>query len=561
VPPVSVSVDVPNTMNKPFVLLLLLVSAVNAAGCAAIHHLDDYTTGGGGAGGPSSKDDPKMTPPGGSDTTTPATTCTTHRACTDAATAAAGGIATPAVCVKASGKCASLVTAECSRVHGDPSNENAILLGTLFGSDPVSATSERAAVLAAEEINTADGAKGLPPTTTSGEVRPIVIVACDAQGGALQATRHLVDDLHVPAIIGPAAGEDVVAATQQVSAKGGTLLMTEAVASSVTNLADEGLTWRLVPSDSQRAKLVIQQINALEDLLRATRSLTSVKLGIVHPANALGESAREAIRGKLILNGRFITDPANAANVSLDTYPPGDMAAARNIATRYAATFKPDIVFVASKDEVTGVIVPLEQALTVARVLNRPYYLATDAAKTDDFLSALAAPDMPADIKRRVRGVGVRPDASSATVLSDFVTAFTRRHGVAPGPPSSQTTASAAAAYDATYAIAYAIAATPHLPLFGPSVAQGLRSLAIGDAFTVGPSSVEAVVRALEANRSVALRGTFSSMQWDLTGDMSTGSVEVWCIGSLSGRPVFGSSGLTMDVANQVIGGAFVQCQ
>jgi hypothetical protein len=329
-------------------------------------------------------------------------------------------------------------------------------------------------------------------------------------------------------------------------------------ASAISNLADGDLTWRATPSDTQRAKLVIEQIKDLETVLRATRALTTVKLGIVHPTDALGSSAHDAISGKLILNGRFIGDAANAPNVSVDPYEPGNTTAQAAVATKYAVTFKPDIVFVTAAEQVAAMMVPLEQALTAARAVNRPYYVLTDAARTQELLDAVASSSLPADIRRRIRGVGVKPDTSSTPVLDAFRAAFTASYGA---PPAEAFAAGAALSYDAMYAVAYALAAMPGAPPSGTTVAHGLRTLAVGSPAVVGAKGVGPVMHDLASGKSVALRGTFGLLQWDTSGDIMGGTVEVWCLGTSAGAPVFGSSGVTMDVQTQVVGGAFVQCQ
>jgi branched-chain amino acid transport system substrate-binding protein len=555
-------------MRHPLLLLAIACTAVGSAGCAAFHHLDEYTTsearpvdGNAVVNG----EDPAAPGAGvAPKSENPSTGCKSNRECTTIVNAG-GTLSTgraapiPAVCVKATGKCEPLGSTECPRLYGDYTSDDAVVLGTLLGaSDPETASPlERAALLAAEEINAASG--GLPPLTPAGASRPLVVVGCNTGSGVLAATKHLVEQLHVAAIVGPLAGEDVVDVTQQVSAKGGTLLMTPAsVASPISQLADEGLTWRTVPSDAQRARLVIEQMNELETLLRATRSLTTVKLGIVHATNVLGLSARDAISGKLILNGRFINDAANAANVSVDSYAPSDATSSAAIATRYATAFKPDIVFVTSADQVDGLVVPLEKALTAARAVLRPYYVFTDAAKSDQLLAAISSSALPADIKRRIRGIGVRPESNSVPVLADFDAAFAARYGSA--LPASAAS-SAAGSYDSMYAIAYAIAATADVPLDGASVAHGLRALGVGDPVTVGAKGIGQVIQSLATRKSVSLRGTFSAMQWDSSGDITSGTAEVWCIGGAATAPTFGSSGLTMDVQTQVVGGAFVQCQ
>jgi ABC-type branched-subunit amino acid transport system substrate-binding protein len=512
-------------MRLPLSLSLpLSFTALLGSGCALVHGLGDYSFAG------DTNDTPVATA-GEAPIVPRAVQCHENSECNEGQ-----------VCVSES--CVSLKTPQCPRIAGHI-GDDAIILGALLSEGTNSATDalEAAAFLAVEEIN------------ASRTMPPLAVVGCNASGDILSGTRHLVEELHVPAIVGPTAAEDVVDVTQQISARGGTLIMTPTAAvSAISQLADEGLTWRALPSDGQRAKLVIQQMQDLETLLRNTRSLTTVNLGIVHASDARGESAYEAIRGKLILNGRFITDPANEPNVSVDTYAPGALQSA--LAGKYADAFKADIVFITAVEQVTGFIVPLEQALTEARAVNRPYYVVTDAAKTDVLLGAIAS--LPADAKRRIRGVGMKPDPSSAPVLADFGEAYATRYGTE--PPLAVASA-AAVSYDAMYAIAYAIAATSDRAPTGAGVAQGLRTLGVGEAAAVGAKQARSVIEQLESRKSVSLRGTFAPLQWDASGDLSTGTVEVWCIGTRDGTPIFGGSGLTMDVQTQVVGGAFVQCQ
>lgn len=538
-------------------LFLFFVSASAAAtGCASLYHLEEYTTEGEKpaiTSPPAPIDDDAATPgKGGEDGAVPSTSCDTNVECNRFTTAGGSGSiasgATPSVCVKATGRCAALGSLDCPRISGDFLDDGAVVIGTLLGGEDL--TLERAALLAAEEI-------GALPAPKGGKVRPLVVVGCNATVDVTRAARHLVDDLRVPAIVGPTAGDDVMSITQQISKQGGTLLVTPtSPVSSISKLADNDLTWRVLPSDTQRAKLVIAQMNDLESVLRSTRALTTVKLGVVHRADASGLSARDSISGKLIINGRFINDAANAANVSLDGYTakPGVASPLESVVAKYAGTFKPDLVFVTAPEQVADLIVPLEAALTAGRVVNKPYYICTDAAKTQAFLDAIDAAALPTDIRRRVRGVGVKPDTGSAAALDTFTAAFTQRYGTKPSAFP------AALSYDAMYAVAFAIAATTDVAVSGASVAKGLRALGVGDAFTIGADQSATIMESLAAGTSVSLRGTGSVLQWDPSGDLAGGTAEVWCIGTAA-PAAFASGGLTMDVQTQVVGGAFVQCR
>lgn len=553
------------TMRHVLLFISLGTTPLLLGGCALIEGLGDYSFSDDSNAPPGETNTPNETNPTGVDSGN-GEACQVNSDCAVPTSAPGDGISPalgasdPRVCVKQTHTCASLLSAECPRYAGDLV-DNAIIVGAILGDENGSPRDalEKAAFLAVEEIDSANGAGGLPPTAADGTTRPLVIVGCNASANVVTATHHLVGDLHVPAVIGPVGAEAVVEATQQVTVKGGTLLMTPtSPVSAISNLADDGLTWRATPSDAQRAKLVIEQMNELETLLKTTRSLTTVKLGVVAPSDANGTSARDAITGTLILNGKFITDAANAPNVSLDAHQAGDKDALSGIATKYATTFKPDIVFITSKEQVVDFIVPFEKALTAARAVARPYYVVTDAGKTEELIDIIATAAVPADTRRRIRGVGIKPDTSSAPVLATFGAAYSAKYSA---EPIASIIPSAALSYDMTYAIAYAIAATPDLAVSGKSVAQGLRTLGVGEPATVGTKDARSVVSQLASRKSVSLRGTFATMSWDFSGDIAAGTLDVWCVGTKEGAPTFGSSGLTMDVQTQVIGGAYVQCQ
>lgn len=564
-------------------------AAALATGCSSLFNLDQYSAGDRPdamtADGVGIGDGGVADPDGAADSVVAAAPeCTTNAQCTAQATlegppeagasptaAPDGGVAAPftgaidggtipALCVQSVGKCARLLTADCPTFYGDYLNDNAVVLATFYITSGASGASnvprQQAAILAAQEINSSIAGGGLPPLTPQGPARPLVVVQCDPSQNTVRTAQHLMNDLHTPAIVGPNAAQDVIDVTEQVSTKTGALLMSPtALASPITYLVDNGLTWRDVPSDDQRAKLLIEQINEIETMLHDTRGPT-LKLGIVYRTDALGLSALDSISGKLIFNGHFISDAANASNVSLDHYDVANNIPSQTaIATRYASAFVPDIVFITAQEQVADVVIPLEQALTAAGAVNRPYYLCTDAAKTQAFLSGVKAANVPPDFAGRVRGIGVRPDGDSASVFAAFNTAFTSQYGSNPG------TSGMGSSYDAMYSIAYAIAATPGMPVTGASVAQGLGSLGAGMTISVGQGQANIALQTLAGGKSIALRGTFSAMLWDTNGDIVGGTAEVWCVGVASGTAAFGSSTLTMDVGTQVISGTYTQCQ
>lgn len=546
-------------------------------GCASVFDLDRYSVGDSADAAPESSkpDAPDARVDGaarsdgatssqdagdGGGYASPDAACTTNADCVVNAMGASaddGGSAT--ICVKATGQCAALQSVDCPGVYGDYSSDDAIIIGTYFATSGAAASMnlprQQAALLAAMEIDSPGAGGGLPPVTPQGGVRPLVVVQCDPSTDAMRTARHLVQDLHVPAIIGPDADQDVIDVTQNVSATDGTLLMTpSAQASTISTLSDSGLTMRDVPADDQRAALILDQLNQIQAMLLGPRG-PLLKLGIVYRDDVTGQSVLSSISGTLRFNGQPITAPVNATYVSVDHYDvASDVAAQTAIGVKYGG-FDPDIVLVTAPEQITNVVIPLEQSLTLSNTPKHPYYLFTEAAKVSALLSGIGQPNVPADFPSRLRGIGVTPDAASAQTFAAFDAAFTSAYGSNPGVPDMGTS------YDAMYAIAYAIAATAGTPLSGPSIATGLSMLGSGTAVSVGAAQASAALQSLASGQSIALQGTFTAMQWAANGDIAGGTLEVWCVGTSSGAPAFASSGRTMDVGTQAPSGAYSPCQ
>ena len=165
--------------------------------------------------------------------------------------------------------------------------------------------------MAAEEINQTGG---IPPAAVGGNTRPLVVVSCDESTDLVRAAKHLALDLRVPAIVGPNTSQDTLDVSNKVTIPAGTLVMTPtAVASGIADLSDQGLTWLMVPSDVQRAPLMIEQIGELETMLRTERATPTIKLGVIFRNDALGIGTRTSLN-TMSLNGKSLTDSISAGN-------------------------------------------------------------------------------------------------------------------------------------------------------------------------------------------------------------------------------------------------------
>jgi branched-chain amino acid transport system substrate-binding protein len=492
--------------------------------------------------------------------------CTTNRECTDRATAAARAATVtandagkgmgiiPAICLQAAHHCAPLLTEDCTTVTGDYLNDAALVIGSLFSTTGAQATTnlarQQSAILAVEEINAAGG---IPAGGTSASGRPLVMVSCDEAAQLLDAGTHLVHDLAVPAIIGPNTSQDTLDISNMLTIAAGTVVISPtAVASSISDLIDRNLTWLMVPSDVQRAPLMIQQLNTLEAEIEKARGTSTVKLGVIFRNDALGVGTRVSLN-TLVLNGKPLSDPVNlGANVRIDGYDFKQVD--QSALVRAYVEFAPDIIVVAGTAEsITNIVVPLEQGWPAGARSPRPHYVLIDSAKTPELIAAVTGND---DLRRRIRGTGVTPGPDSRSVYNAFKVDYELRF-----PGSSSSISGMGPAYDATYAVAYALAATRDSAPNGANVARGFRRLSGGPTrMELQGTQILAAFQKLVAGENITAIGTFGPLAWNDDGAVLGGTIEMWCIGAANDMPAYQSSGLTLDVASGQLSGHYAQC-
>jgi ABC-type branched-subunit amino acid transport system substrate-binding protein len=483
--------------------------------------------------------------------------CTTNRQCTERASASSdadgGAQVVPSLCIMPAGKCVPVLSEDCLSITGDYLNDKAVLIGSLFSIKGAQASTnlarQQSAMLAVEEINAAGG---IPAGATSADGHPLVMVSCDESMNLLRAGQHLVEDLKVPAIVGPNTSQDTLDLSNKLTIAAHTLVLSPtAVASSIADLRDDGLTWQIIPTDVQRAPLMIQQITALETRLRQERSKPTIKLGVVYRDDALGQGTRVSLNA-LMLNAKPLADSVNLGdNVRIDPYD-FRQANQQPLVDAYVR-FAPDIIVLAGTAEViTNVMVPLEAAWP-GPADSRPQYILIDSAKVPELLTAVMGND---DLRKRIRGTGVTPSPRSIAVNDTFMVSYGARFA---GQPAN--IFGMGPAYDSTYAIAYGIASLRGAAITGPSIAQGLRGLTRGGSYVeVQSTKVLAAFGKLAAGESITAIGTFSTLQWTDNGAILGGTLEMWCIASPNGKPGFDQSGLTFEVAVGQSAGQYTQC-
>jgi len=493
--------------------------------------------------------------------------CTTNQECTDRLSAEASGEAggpgsgvVAAACIKTPiPHCVKLLSEDCDGITGDYTNSQAIFVGSLFSTKgPTAATNlqrQKAAALGIEQINIAGG---VPAGSTSANPRPLVMVSCDESTNLVRAATHLVTDLHVPAIVGPNTSQDTLDVSTKVSVPGGTVVMSPTgVASSIASLTDNDLTWLMVPSDVQRAPLMINQIGVLETQLKADRAVKTIKLGIVFRNDALGIGTRTALND-LMINGKSL---AGNENVQINPYNGAD-ADQQALVEKYLA-FLPDIIVLAGTAEsITKVMVPLETQWPMngsnMDLVPRPYYVLIDSNKVKELTDT--ATNNTHDLARRVRGTGLNPGPVGSDSAATY-NGFLLDYGVRYSGESASNASGTGPAHDAAYAIGLALAATHTEPVSGASVAAGLRRLAGGSTkLNATETNVLPAFQKLTTGEKITVTGTFGALDWDTNGAVQGGTLEMWCIGGTSAKPAYASSGLLFDIKSQTMSGTYVPC-
>ncbi|HTU59042.1 MAG TPA: hypothetical protein VMF89_11425, partial [Polyangiales bacterium] len=319
------------------------------------------------------------------------------------------------VCVQASHTCVPVKSEDCATVTGDYRNDDAIIIGAMYafsGAQAGTSTARHnAALLAIQEIASAGG---IPRGDSSASARPLAMVSCDASVDVVRAGEHLVEALHVPAIVGPNGSQDTLDLSRQVSVPGGTLVLTPtALASSIADLSDNGLTWQMVPTDLQRGQLLTIAIESMAEALKDERRLEKVKFAAVFREDALGIGTRTSLND-LTINQLPLTTVVSRGEARIDAY---DASAPDQLATvRAYVEFAPDIIVLAGTAElILEILVPLENAWPVGRP--RPYYMLIDSLKIPELLDAVTNND---ELRKRVRGTGVVPSPRSRSVYDAF---------------------------------------------------------------------------------------------------------------------------------------------
>ena len=479
---------------------------------------------------------PKTTPEAGTDA--PAL-----NRCVDAGAAPTGDctntkcsatLGEPAIC--RNNACVKLKSEHCPIVIGKVDDDRTIIIGSIAPINGASANegvSVRNSIdLALREINT----RGIPTDDVCEAPRPMALVGCDEneevdiKGGA----NHLVNELGVQAIIGANFSGDTIHATT-VTLPGKVLLISpSATAARITTLegaTQEGtrLMWRTSPSDVIQSEAMRSVYVELEAAVKAAPGgPTNAKVAIISKSDAYGLGIDQALRNGLSVNGKPHGDASNNGLVEFRCYNPPATAAtgtaecpvANTMASAVTAlqTLKPEsIILTGTAEAVLDILIPYE----ASNPTPKPRWLLPDGIRTAELTNY--AKDKP-DFIARVRG-------TVPGVVTPLAQAFFNIRYTAAFPENPTLVFGMAGAYDATYMIAYGIAANGSKPITGIEIAKNLAKLAGGtEKIDVGPARLSAGFAALTSGGAVDLNGTSGPLDFDPATGEARSDIAVWCL-------------------------------
>jgi len=448
--------------------------------------------------------------------------------------------------------CVSLISEDCPivRFPDGADRNNLVFVGTILPTgglfEQLILPLQNAAQLAFDDFNAATSLQG---------GRAVGWIGCDDTLGVTQserAARHLVEQVGVPALIGPAFSESSKQVAENVTIPNGVFQISSATASVLSLLEDDNLYWRIMPTD-------LFQVNAFID---RTATLQPARLLVLYKDDAYGQGLYNDMLSGLVdglptTTIKFLSydDPTmfgGDINALLASYGGvlGDALDEEGIAQTEDSYDNPS-------DHYTDILI-LGSSEAEALIIS---YLGIWAQSYRSFadlpritLSNAAVPIMA----QVVQNIGVTPGTEPLLPLKPLL--FTKLEGIAPNvfdednfvafniryriafmDQDALTTASLA--YDSVMAPLLAASTIPaDQPITGAGIAAGMPALndSTGMPLSFGGSGLDFVLtarNALVSGRTLDVQGVSGALDWENDNGELRADLIGWGLGGTSDAP------------------------
>ncbi len=443
--------------------------------------------------------------------------------------------------------CVDLLSAECQSVQypdeDDFDRNNVVFFGSIMPTGGSFANLvqplENALQLAVEDFNN--------ETTLQGD-RRIAWVSCDSTAGtdaAVTSARHLVDNVGVPAIVGPVFSESTLAVAEEVTVDAGVFLLTpSATATTITDIDDNNLVWRTIAPDTYQANGFIDR---MVDLRGEPEESRLERILILAKNDVYGTGLLGAMQSELEAE-------LPGVEIFASTYEnPLSFDSQEDLLASYGATIAGAFgelpgTFENRDDHYTDVI------LIGTSETQSLLYAYLSAWGTLQVPPPAASPGMPRftfshgsvpDLQRFIDEIGVLPGTEPLEPLKPLITsslrgvspiifdtdnfnAFNIRYRIRFNNQDALTSSSLA--YDATLATLFAMSAVPESDeITGAAIAASFGDLMDpdGTAVSFSGSTLGFISEARNAlaveGGTVDLQGVSGELTWDENGDIRTG--------------------------------------
>jgi branched-chain amino acid transport system substrate-binding protein len=471
-------------------------------------------------------------------------------------------------------ECVVLNTNECQirAEASDLTDENTLWFG-LVSPRMDAAHMEAASELVRKQIGKSGN---LPPAQPTGPPRPLAFISCTTNMMSLEKSLDHLIKVGVPAIVGSNASGDVITMLNRFTTRASVLSISPtASAPNISDIDNKGLFFRTSGTDTIAVKTLAHVLRAVvEPQMRAGAKpvlgpMEQMKVAVMYRGDALGMSNVNAAASTVTFNGKSTSQ--NGANYKVIDYgDPGDPNQTLTLRARYDASvsdvinFRPHVIFVFGSTEFQDMDKQLE-ANWPATAPYRPFYLVVKGI-ANVFASHIGT---NMDWAKRVLGAQPYIDKST-TAYAAYESAF--KSAFPALAPSASVTATPSY-FDATYVLAYAVAANGAAPITGQNLANAIRNRLTpapagsppAQKIFVGYDTVLKVFQALGQNERVDLQGLTGNLDFDSKGDVDQ-TQEVFCMkteSSETGSPkVTGvkNAGMIFDPTLEQVTGAITDC-